>query len=73
MLAHAGWTPSLTHLFFLFTPQNVGSCAEGFCAYTDYCSYHGSFGSGSALTLYANQPYAAFVGDCDAGQRPNGD
>ena len=34
----------------------------------------GWIGSGSTATMYANQPYAAFVpAACDSGQHPNGD
>ena len=67
-----GWTASTDRLFFIFTPQGVGSCAGSSCAYTNYCAYH-SWGSGSLL--YANQPYAAQgyrIYTCDSGQHPNG-
>jgi hypothetical protein len=57
-------------MFFVFTPQNVGSCFDdgSACAYTGYCAYHGDTPSGA---IYANQPYAAAAG-CDEGQYPNG-
>jgi IPT/TIG domain len=58
-------------MFFMFTPQNVGSCFDagnGSCAYTQYCAYHGFTPSGA---IYANQPYAK-AGGCDLGQYPNG-
>jgi hypothetical protein len=67
-----GWTKNGTNMFFVFTPQAVGSCfdAQGSqgCAYTDYCAYHGHAASGA---IYANQPYARHSG-CDVGQYPNG-
>jgi len=66
-----GWTRNATNMFFLFTPQNVGSCFDSggsSCAYTAYCAYHGYTPSGA---IYANQPYAAAAG-CDEGQYPNG-
>jgi hypothetical protein len=44
------------------------------CAFTYYCAYHSSFNSSSGTTLYANQPYAAYVPfACGSGQSPNGD
>ena len=36
----------LNHMFFVFTPKNVGSCSSTSskdCAYTDYCAYHWYF------------------------------
>ena len=60
-------------MFFMFTPQNVGSCFDSSgsqCAYTVYCAYHGTANSGA---IYANQPYAAQSRGCDEGQYPNGD
>lgn len=69
-----GWTGGTSHLFFMFTPKNVGSCAGSSCAFTQYCAYHSWIGSGSNVILYANQPYASFVpAACDSGQHPNGD
>ena len=70
-----GWQRGTSNLFFMFTPRNVGSCySNSSCAFSQYCAYHSSFGSGSSLTLYANQPYAAYVpAACDSGQHPNGD
>jgi hypothetical protein len=39
----------------------------------DYCAYHSWYGSGSTVTLYANQPYTMTVPSaCDTGQHPNG-
>jgi hypothetical protein len=66
-----GWTRNATNMFFMFTPNNVGSCFDsggGSCAYTAYCAYHGYTPSGA---IYANQPYA-FNPNCDLGQYPNG-
>jgi len=67
-----GWQKNGTNMFFLFTPQKVGSCfdpsgSQG-CAYTDYCAYHG-YTNGNAI--YANMPYGKHSG-CDEGQYPNG-
>ncbi len=71
VIAQQGWTKSLTTQFFIFTPNNVGSCdGPGSCSYTVYCAYHG-YGTGNLI--YANQPYAAYSGGCRTNQRPNGD
>jgi hypothetical protein len=68
-----GWKPGKGKMFFMFTPKNVGSCVGSSCAYSFYCAYHGSFGAASTPTIYANQPYAAFVPSrCDSRQHPNG-
>lgn len=71
VVAQKGWVKNLTTQFFLFTPNNVGSCdSPGSCSFTVFCAYHG-YGSGNLI--YANQPYAAYSGGCRSGQRPNGD
>jgi hypothetical protein len=58
--------------YFVFFPPGVGSClGSSGCAFTDYCAYHGSIGSGSTAIIYANQPYVENVGGCDAGHHPN--
>jgi len=53
-----GWTPGLNKIFLVFTSMGEGSCIGTSCAYTDYCAYHGYFGSTGTPTIYANQPYA---------------
>jgi hypothetical protein len=71
----AGWTPSPTTEFFLFTAKGIGSCNGTSCAFSNYCAYHGWSGSGSSVILYANQPYADTVpAACDTGSsyHPNG-
>jgi hypothetical protein len=70
-----GWPRGMTNMVFLYTPKNVGSCySAGSCAFSSFCAYHSAFGSGSSTTIYANQPYAAWVTRaCDTGQHPNGD
>jgi hypothetical protein len=70
-----GWTRGPSSVFFLFTPRNVGSCdSPGSCAFTTFCAYHGYYGSGQTLTMYANQPYTATnKAACWPGQSPNGD
>jgi hypothetical protein len=77
VIEEQGWTPGPSAVFFMLTPRGVGSCfdsSSSSCAFTQYCAYHSSFGSGSTVTLYANIPYADTVyGACDAGHHPNGD
>jgi len=70
-----GWPRGTSNMVFIYTPRDVGSCySSSECAFSSFCAYHSSFGSGSGTTLYANQPYAAFVTRaCDTGQHPNGD
>lgn len=53
VMAVKGWVAGPTHLFFIFTPNHVGSCAADSCAFTSYCAYH----SNDSALLYANQPY----------------
>jgi hypothetical protein len=79
MVQANGWTPSSNALFFVFTPNNVGSCfdtSSGQCAYTYYCAYHSNYTDGSNReVLYANMPYslnAGALGACDSGEYPNG-
>lgn len=71
------WPIQPTSTFFLFTPQNVGSCAvNGFCAYSDYCGYHSWFATATTPFIYAHVPYAGWSANhltCDSGQHPNGD
>jgi hypothetical protein len=75
----AGWpitANNVRSLYFVFTPQGVGSCAGSSCAYTNFCAYHSwiTQPTGDAI-LYANQPYAAQgwkIYTCDSGQHPNG-
>jgi len=71
----AGWTAGSGKIFFMFTPNGVGSCiASGSsqCSYSYFCAYHSNIGTGSAAVLYANMPFADTVrAACDAGYHPN--
>jgi len=43
-----GWTGGFNKIFIVFTSTGEGSCSDGTsssCAYTQYCAYHGNFGS----------------------------
>jgi hypothetical protein len=71
-----GWPKNTSTMYFIFTPQDVGSCLPGSlgggCAYTDYCAYHFDFTSGGSPVIYANQPFTKGY-DCDSiHQYPNG-
>lgn len=68
-----GWGNGPSKEFFMFTAKNVGSCSDStHCAFSYYCAYHSSIGSGSNEYLYANQPYTDTVpADCDATAHPN--
>ena len=74
-----GWTPSLNKMFLVFTSTGEGSCfdsSSSSCAYSQYCAYHGWFGSSTTPTIYANQPYADpnFCYSPGTGQKdPSGD
>ena len=68
------WTADPSHLFFVFTAKNIGSCYGSSCAFSQYCAYHSWIGSGTSAILYANMPYAMTVpAACSSGQSPNGD
>jgi len=67
-----GWPRDSTTEYFVFFAPGVGSClGSAGCAFTDYCAYHSSVGTGSGALIYANQPYVENVGGCDAGHHPN--
>ena len=61
----------LSHEYFLFTPQGVGSCDGSQCAYTYYCAYHDWVSTSSGTLVWANQPWVENVSGCDAGHHPN--
>ena len=57
------WTPGLNKIYIVFTALGEGSCTDPSstsCAYitNGYCAYHGSFGSTTKPTIYANMPDA---------------
>jgi hypothetical protein len=68
-----GWGGGLNKIFNVYTAVGEGSCFDSTsssCAYTQYCAYHGSIGSGSSSIVYSNEPYAAAPG-CQGGSVPN--
>jgi hypothetical protein len=61
VLTAKGWHGGLDHVFFLLTPNGVGSCLDGVsnqCSTNDFCAYHSAFTDSSNETvIYANEPY----------------
>ncbi|MBV9124588.1 MAG: hypothetical protein JO112_14625 [Planctomycetes bacterium] len=66
-----GWTPAITHVFFVFTAKNEVICSGGLCSFTYFCAYHSYFG---ANTIYAAMPYTGTSQNtCGTSSSPNGD
>jgi len=71
-MAVNGWQGGLDHVFFLMTPNGVGSCIDTLgkeCSTNAFCAYHSAFGfSVTDAVLYANEPYMGPLppGDCTA-------
>jgi len=60
VLTAKGWHGGLDHVFFLMTPNGVGSCesASGNCSTDTFCAYHSAFvDSNNENVIYANEPY----------------
>ncbi len=60
VLTAKGWHGGLDHIFFLVTPNGVGSCfsASGQCSTDTFCAYHSAFtNSSNEDVIYANEPY----------------
>jgi hypothetical protein len=72
-----GWTDGPDSLFFMLTPDGVGSCFNSSgteCSTNYYCAYHSGFtGADGRPVLYANEPYAAMIDGCHNGPSPNND
>jgi hypothetical protein len=78
-LTAKGWHGGLDHMFFLVTPNRVGSCfsAAGQCSTDTFCAYHSAFTASSGEdVIYANEPYEAPLPGCtgtgDATHRAQG-
>ena len=68
-LTAKGWVSDPSHIFFLMTPNGVGSCesAAGSCSTDTFCAYHSDFvDSSGGHVIYANEPYQGTdpVGGC---------
>jgi hypothetical protein len=61
VLTAKGWHGGLDHVFFLMTPNGVGSCVDAFtdqCSTNAFCAYHSAFtDSNNEDVIYANEPY----------------
>jgi hypothetical protein len=70
VLTAKGWQGGLDHLFFLMTPNGVGSCFNGVsgqCSSDDFCAYHSFFQDSSGdEVIYANEPYERPQTGCTA-------
>jgi hypothetical protein len=68
VLTAKGWQGSPDNIFFLMTPNGVGSCFNGIsaeCSTNVFCAYHGAFlDSSSENVIYANEPYEGPPGGC---------
>jgi hypothetical protein len=67
VLTAKGWQGGLNHIFFLMTPNGVGSCFDAVsneCGTNAFCAYHSAFGSASLPVIYANEPYEGPYPDC---------
>ncbi len=77
VLTANGWHGGTGNIFFVMTPDGVGSCADRYsvqCASNYYCAYHGDFtDSSSEPVIYAVEPYQATIPGCSSGSSPNGD
>jgi hypothetical protein len=75
VLSVKGWQPGTNTMFFVMTPDGVGSCFDNFtdqCTTNTYCAYHSGYVSHNVPVLYANEPYDATIQDCSDGTSPNG-
>ncbi len=55
-----GITKSTSKMFFVFTPQDEGSCFDAGCqfpSYSYYCAYHGNIPNAGGDLIYANMPF----------------
>ncbi len=55
-----GWGTGYDKIYLLFTSSGEGSCITAgstSCSYTQYCAYHGWYGSSTNPVIYSNEPY----------------
>ncbi|MBX5449346.1 hypothetical protein [Thermogemmatispora sp.] len=66
-----GWTPSLSHMFFVFTARGENICYNYYCSFSSFCAYHGYF---DQETIYAVIPYTGSDSEaCGVPASPNHD
>jgi len=63
-----GWHGGLDRMYFLMTPNGVGSCFDAFgaeCTTNTFCAYHNFFvDTNVEQVIYANEPYMGPSGGC---------
>jgi hypothetical protein len=72
VMAAEGWhgdpASDPTHIFFLITPQGVGSCEDAvddLCSSNTFCAYHSAFvDSSGENVVYADEPYLGEAAGC---------
>jgi hypothetical protein len=68
-LTAKGWHGGLNHVFFLMTPNGVGSCFDTIhtdCTSNFFCAYHNFFVNSQVEdVIYANEPYMGPTGRCN--------
>jgi hypothetical protein len=71
VLTAKGWHGTPTNVFFLMTPEGVGTCASslgGSCSSNAFCAYHSAFVDlGGEGVIYADEPYEGPIGGCGGG------
>ncbi|MDQ6915844.1 MAG: PKD domain-containing protein [Actinomycetota bacterium] len=76
VIAANGLSRGMGDVYFMLTPQGVGSCTDSSptaqCSYKNYCAYHSAFPSGGQQTIYAMQPWADDP-HCSVDETPNSD
>ena len=66
-----GWSSNIDRIFFVFTAKGENICNGSSCSFTNFCAYHGSFGSS---TQYAAMPYTGTnLSACGVSTSPNHD
>jgi hypothetical protein len=71
------WHGGNGNVFFLMTPNGVGTCYDSFgaqCSANYFCAYHDSFvDANNEPVIYVNEPYQPAIDACASGSSPNGD
>ncbi len=77
VIAAKGWAAGPDALFFIMTPEDVGSCYDstspdvgGQCSTNYFCAYHSGFVVSGQPVLYANEPYDGKIDGCASGLLP---
>jgi hypothetical protein len=77
VLTATGWHGGSSNMFFLMTPNGVGTCYTSLpdqCSANYFCAYHNSFvDSNNEPVIYANEPYQQAIDACSSGSSPNSD